>query len=66
MEDVCKGVNVCIIVDLENQIVIILDGQFFFFEVDVFCKYCLLNGLDDIGLIMEKVVNIDIYEVQMV
>lgn len=39
-----------------------MDGDIFVFEVDVFKKYCLINGLDDIGLIMEKVDSIDVYE----
>ena len=38
-------------VDLEGQRVVTTDGaQAFRFEVDPFRKYCLLNGLDDIGL----------------
>ncbi|MCH8999676.1 MAG: 3-isopropylmalate dehydratase small subunit, partial [Proteobacteria bacterium] len=31
-------------------------------EVDPFRKHCLLNGLDDIGLSLEKVAKIDDYE----
>jgi 3-isopropylmalate/(R)-2-methylmalate dehydratase small subunit len=38
------------------------DGQAFSFEVDAFKKHCLMNGLDDIGLTMEKAVSIDSYE----
>jgi 3-isopropylmalate/(R)-2-methylmalate dehydratase small subunit len=30
--------------------------------VDAFKKHCLLNGLDDIGLTMEKAASIDAYE----
>jgi 3-isopropylmalate dehydratase small subunit len=36
------------------------------FEVDPFRKHCLLNGLDDIGLTMEKAASIDAFEAQAV
>ncbi len=32
------------------------------FEIDPFRKHCLMNGLDDIGLTMQKVANIDAFE----
>ena len=32
------------------------------FEIDPFRKHCLINGLDDIGLTMEKKSSIDTYE----
>ena len=32
------------------------------FEIDAFRKHCLLNGLDDIGLTMEKASKIDTFE----
>lgn len=41
-------------VDLANQMVTTPDGQAFSFEIDPFRKHCLLNGLDDIGLTMQK------------
>ena len=34
----------------------------FHFEIDAFKKHCLLNGLDDIGLTMEKAASIDTFE----
>ena len=40
-------------IDLEAQAVINLDGDRMTFEIDDFRKYCLLNGLDDIGLTMQ-------------
>ena len=40
-------------VDLEKQVVRTADGEEFEFEIDEFRKYCLLNGLDDIGLTMQ-------------
>ncbi len=35
------------------------------FEIDPFRKHCLLNGLDDIGLTMEKKSSIDAYEAKL-
>jgi 3-isopropylmalate/(R)-2-methylmalate dehydratase small subunit len=62
MEDAKKGANARMTVDLENQTVTTSDGQSFGFEVDAFRKHCLLNGLDDIGLTLEKVSAIDRFE----
>ncbi|MCC5984747.1 MAG: 3-isopropylmalate dehydratase small subunit, partial [Rhodobacteraceae bacterium] len=64
MEDARKGENARIAVDLEAQTVTSADGQVFRFEVDPFQKHCLLNGLDDIGLTLEKVSAIDTFEQQ--
>ncbi len=41
-------------VNLERQVVTNADGIEMAFEIDEFRKYCLLNGLDDIGLTMQK------------
>ena len=65
MEDARKGANARITVDLENQTVTTSDGVSFAFEIDPFRKHCLLNGLDDIGLTMEKAPSIDSFETQM-
>ncbi|HWL56512.1 MAG TPA: 3-isopropylmalate dehydratase small subunit [Paracoccus sp. (in: a-proteobacteria)] len=65
MDDARKGANARITVDLENQTVTSSDGQSFGFEIDPFRKHCLLNGLDDIGLTMEKSGSIDTFEAQM-
>ncbi|WP_323005697.1 3-isopropylmalate dehydratase small subunit [Pseudorhodobacter sp.] len=62
MEDARRGENARITVDLENQTVTASDGQSFPFEVDAFKKHCMMNGLDDIGLTMERAANIDAYE----
>ena len=64
MEDAKRGENARITVDLEDQTVTTSDGQSFPFEVDAFKKHCMMNGLDDIGLTMEKAANIDSYEVK--
>ncbi len=65
MEDAQNGANARIIVDLENQTVTGAKGQSFHFDIDPFKKHCLLNGLDDIGLTMEKAAAIDVFETQM-
>ncbi|MCB6179354.1 3-isopropylmalate dehydratase small subunit [Rhodobacter sp. Har01] len=62
MKDAEKGENARITVDLAAQTVTSSDGQSFGFEVDPFKKHCLLNGLDDIGLTMEKAPAIDAFE----
>ena len=41
-------------IDLENQKIIRKNGDELDFEVDKFKKYCLLNGLDDIGLTLKN------------
>ena len=48
-------------VNLKDQI-IISDNSIFKFNIDSFRKHCLLNGLDDIGITMEKSNLIDNYE----
>ena len=65
MEDAEKGSNARIEIDLEDQTVTSSDGEVYSFEVDAFKKHCLLNGLDDIGLTMEKVGSIDNYELKL-
>ena len=64
MKDAEKGANSIIEVDLENQTIVSSDGEIFRFEVDPFKKHCLLNGLDDIGLTMEKEDHIAAYELK--
>ena len=64
MEDAKKGANARITVDLDSQTVTSSDGRTFSFEVDPFRKHCMMNGLDDIGLSLEKVASIDAYEKQ--
>ncbi len=62
MKDAEKGENARMTVDLESQTVTTSDGQSFGFDVDPFRKHCLLNGLDDIGLTLEKAASIDAFE----
>lgn len=49
-------------IDLAEQTVTTPSGQSFSFEVDAFRKHCLLNGLDDIGLTLQKSEAIRSYE----
>ena len=62
MKDAEKGSNARMIVDLEAQTVTSSDGDVFSFEVDPFKKHCLMNGLDDIDLTLEKVSSIKSFE----
>ena len=62
MADARKGANARQTVDLEAQTVTTSDGQSFPFPVDAHRKHCLLNGLDDIGLTLEKAAAIDSFE----
>ncbi len=50
-----------ITIDLPNQTVI-AGNQSFDFPIDPFRKNCLLNGLDDIGLTLQKKAAIDSFE----
>ena len=49
-------------IDLAEQKVITPAGEAFAFRVDEFRKYCLLNGLDDIGLTLQHADDIRAYE----
>ncbi|MFT3690703.1 3-isopropylmalate dehydratase small subunit [Paenirhodobacter sp.] len=62
MKDAERGANARMTVDLEAQEITTSDGQKIPFEIDPFKKHCLLNGLDDIGLTLEKVSAIDSFE----
>ena len=62
MDDAQRGANAVLTVNLEDQTITGPDGGSISFEVDAFRKHCLLNGLDDIGLTMEKVSSIDTFE----
>ncbi|MCU0908315.1 MAG: 3-isopropylmalate dehydratase small subunit [Rhodobacteraceae bacterium] len=62
MDEARKGANARITVDLAAQTVTTSDGTVFTFDIDPFRKHCLLNGLDDIGLTLEKAAAIDAFE----
>jgi 3-isopropylmalate/(R)-2-methylmalate dehydratase small subunit len=62
MAEAEKGANARISIDLEAQEVTTSEGDVFSFELDAFKKHCLLNGLDDINLTMEKANSIAEFE----
>jgi 3-isopropylmalate/(R)-2-methylmalate dehydratase small subunit len=62
MDGAERGANATMTVDLESQEITNSDGEKITFEVDSFKKHCLLNGLDDIGLTLEKESSITSYE----
>ncbi len=62
MDDAERGANAVVTIDLENQVIKGPDGGEIAFEVDAFRRHCLLNGLDDIGLTLEKESAIDAFE----
>lgn len=62
MDDARRGANATITVDLESQEIRGPDGGAIKFDIDPFRKHCLLNGLDDIGLTMEKHEHIQTFE----
>lgn len=49
-------------ISLEAQTVTDAEGFHAHFEIDPFRKYCLLNGLDDIGLTLRHESELDAYE----
>jgi len=62
MDDAKRGANATVSIDLENQVINGPDGGTISFEVDAFRKKCLMEGLDDIGLTLQKASAIDDYE----
>jgi len=62
MDDARRGSNAIITIDLAKQEITGPDGGHLHFEIDAFRKHCLLNGLDDIGLTLEKAASIDSFE----
>ena len=54
MEDAKSGANATVTVDLEAQEIHRPDGEVIKFDIDPFKKHCLLNGLDDISLTLQK------------
>ncbi|MEL6677506.1 MAG: 3-isopropylmalate dehydratase small subunit, partial [Pseudomonadota bacterium] len=62
MDDANRGANAIVTVDLEAQTITGPDGGEISFEIEAFRKHCLLNGLDDIGLTLQKESAIDAFE----
>jgi 3-isopropylmalate/(R)-2-methylmalate dehydratase small subunit len=62
MDDAERGANALLTIDLESQEIRGPDGGIIKFEIDAFKKHCLLNGLDEVGLTLEKATHIDTFE----
>ena len=62
MEDAERGANATMTIDLEAQEIQGPDGGVVKFDIDAFRKHCMINGLDDIGITMQKNAGIVSYE----
>jgi 3-isopropylmalate/(R)-2-methylmalate dehydratase small subunit len=62
MDDANRGANATLTVDLAKQEIKGPDGGTVKFDIDPFRKRCLLEGLDGIGLTLERETAIDAYE----
>ncbi len=62
MDDAQRGSNATLTVDLEAQEIRGPDGGDVSFDIDPFRKKCLIEGLDDIGLTMQKADKIKSFE----
>jgi 3-isopropylmalate/(R)-2-methylmalate dehydratase small subunit len=62
MDDAGRGANAKLSVDLEAQEIRGPDGGCIKFDIDPHRKHCLLNGLDDVGLTLQKESAIKSYE----
>mgnify|MGYP000895460119 FL=1 len=62
MDDANRGSNATLTVDLATQEVRGPDGGVVKFDIDPFRKHCLLEGLDDIGLTLQKADDISAFE----
>lgn len=62
MQDAESGSNATMTVDLATQEITRSNGEKIAFEVDAFRRHCILNGLDDIGMTLEKEEKIKAFE----
>ena len=62
MDDAAKGSNAVLEIDLESQTIGRPNGESVAFEIDPHRKHCLLNGLDDIGLTLQRESGISEFE----
>jgi 3-isopropylmalate/(R)-2-methylmalate dehydratase small subunit len=65
LDDAQRGSNATISIDLEAQKIQGPDGGTVTFDIDAHRKHCLLNGLDDIGLTLEKAPAIKNFEAKV-
>ena len=63
-DEVRSFVGFKLIVDLDKQVVLAPGGHAMPFEIDSFRKYCMLNGLDDIGLTLRYADKIKAFEAE--
>jgi 3-isopropylmalate/(R)-2-methylmalate dehydratase small subunit len=65
LREAAEAENPTFTVDLEQQhIQRPIGNELFEFEIDPFRKHCLLNGLDDVGVTMQKGHHIDRFETE--
>jgi len=62
IDDASRGANATLTIDLPAQEIRGPDGGVIRFDIDPHRKRCLMEGLDDIGLTLEKAEAIDAYE----
>ena len=62
MDDAERGANAVLTINLQAQEIRGPDGGVIKFDIDPFRKQCLLEGLDDIGLTLQKADKISSYE----
>ncbi|MFM9859696.1 3-isopropylmalate dehydratase small subunit [Pseudoxanthobacter sp. M-2] len=62
MDDASRGANATLSIDLASQEIRGPDGGVIHFDIDPFRKHCMMNGLDDIGLTLEKATSITAHE----
>lgn len=62
MQHAANGANAQTTIDLEEQAITTSNGKTFNFEIDPFKRQCLLEGLDDIALTLEKEAEITAFE----
>lgn len=63
-QSISTNVGAKVVVDLDKQTVSGPTGKVYHFEVDSFRKYCLYNGLDDIGLTLKQESKIGEFEIK--
>ena len=64
-EDAERGANATLSIDLEAQTIRGPDGGTLHFDIEPARKHNLLNGLDEIGLTLERAPAIDAYEAKL-
>ena len=63
-DEVRGFVGYALTIDLDKQVVVAPDGRAMEFDIDAHRKYCLLNGLDEIGLTLRHADEIRAFEAE--